>query len=147
MSFFEKLFALRSYPADKKVQTLYVDDLSAQVLEKFLESNCDDQDVKLIVVYESSTLSTKKSEFYKSLCDLDIFERRHLELLLKGHRLIPRHQKLSAPDTEYILSHYEKCNMPILSIHDPMSILYDFKQGDVIKITRQRGIFYRLVCD
>lgn len=143
--FFEKLFTLRGYAEDKCVQTLHVEELSALILERFLEKFGAEQGMKLIVVYETSILSTKKAEFYKSLCDLDIFERRHLELLLKGHRLIPQHQKLSTADAGYILSHYEKNNMPVISVNDPIAVLHDFKVGDIIRINRRRGIFYRLV--
>lgn len=143
---FKQLLQLRRCTPDT-VQTLYVEELQASTLEQFLGQICAEKMVKAIVVCDKISLSSKKISFYKALCDLDIFERKHLDLLLRGHRLIPPHERLSEDDAEHVLSHYGKINMPLMLTTDPMSILHDFKAGDVIKITRQRGIYFRVVID
>jgi DNA-directed RNA polymerase subunit H (RpoH/RPB5) len=145
MDLIEKLLELRKYPAQFPVQTLYIPDLKITDLERFIAQSCEDGLVKLIVVYETSSISKKKTTFYKTMCDLDIFEKKYLDLMLRGHRLVPLHEKLDAAARLHITQHYKENDLPLLSPSDPMAVLYDFKLGDIVKISRGRGPYFRLV--
>ena len=143
----QKLLKLRNYPKDFQICSLCIEDLKASDLEKFIEDSCKEGLVKLIVIYNTLTVSNKKITFYKSLCDLDIFEHKYLNLLLDGHRLIPRHELLSLEDRLVITRTYNEKDLPLLSFSDPIARLYDFKVDDIIKIHRPRGVYFRLVKD
>lgn len=141
----EKLILLRKYSENFSVKTMYSQELKTSDLEQFISQSCKEKLVKLIVVYETSSVSKKKITLFKGLCDLDVFEKRYLQLLLKGHRLLLPHEKLDEESKKCILSHYQEENLPLLSPNDPMAILYDFKTGDIVKISRARGPYFRLV--
>ena len=145
MNLLQELLDRRQYPEGYKIETLYCEDLSLADLETFLEKTYAEKLFKIIIVCENCLVSAKKINFYRTLCDIDIFVADHLRILLKGNRLVPPHDKLSTDDKTHVLSTYREEDLPQISSNDPISKLYDFKVGDVIKISRPNGIYFRIV--
>jgi DNA-directed RNA polymerase subunit H (RpoH/RPB5) len=142
----KRLFKLRGYELNEpSVRTMATEILIAADLEEFLQQGCEPGVNKLIVVCGTNRVPSKKISFYQSLCDLDVFEESQLDLLLTGHRLIPEHKKLDDETAAEICEKYGEQNLPSLCISDPICKLNDFKLGDIIKITRARGIYFRRV--
>lgn len=142
-----RLFEFRGYPAEFPVKTLCVPALDSATLERFISAACADAMVKLVVLYETCTVSNKKLVFFRTLCDLELFEGKYLALLLDGHRLLAPHEKLEGAARAEFLAHYAEENLPVLSVNDPMARLHDFKVGDVVQIRRPRGVYFRIVRD
>ena len=142
-----RLYQLRGYKDTDPIHIEYCEHLTLDQFEDLLQQACDEQWTKLIVIYDTSSVSNKKITSYKDIYDVTVFERRQLELLMRGHRLLPRFQKLSAVEQQHLIRKYGKINLPKLSVQDPMSMLYGFEIDEVVEISRKTGIYYRIVID
>ena len=65
------------------------------------------------------------------------------------HALVPKHEKINLSDINFCVKNNEE--WPKLYTTDPISQYYDYKPGDLIRITRTIGYpepihYFRLVC-
>lgn len=74
------------------------------------------------------------------------------EINIQKHVYVPKHEIIKAEEVERILKKFNiiKGQLPRISIKDPMVILLNAKEGDVIKITRKsetniKSPYYRVV--
>ena len=68
------------------------------------------------------------------------FETKELIVPVVMHPLVPPHKKVPAPPAGV-----QKKNLPVLTLEDPVSKYYWFKQGDVVEIDRGEYKYYRVV--
>ncbi|WP_455364491.1 DNA-directed RNA polymerase subunit H [[Eubacterium] cellulosolvens] len=56
-----------------------------------------------------------------------------------SHQLVPKHEILSAEDTEVLIKdyHIRPYQLPFIRAADPAVVSIDGKSGDIIKITRK----------
>ena len=98
----------------------------------------------------NSILKIKKEPQFQ-MCEffwLDI-----LQFNITKHKLVPQHQKISPKELKIIMSKYKLSHvnqLPRILQTDPIVQYYNFKRGDVIKITRPsptafRYVYYRTV--
>tara|TARA_B100001093_G_C26797439_1_gene1001793 strand:+ start:1237 stop:1881 length:645 start_codon:yes stop_codon:yes gene_type:complete len=85
--------------------------------------------------------------------NVTIFNYKKLMFNIVDHEYVPKHEKLSAEEkikllSDFMIRSYDK--LPLLSKQDPVCRYYNFRQNDVIKITRPSSsnkfhILYRFI--
>ena len=101
----------------------------------------------IIVVYkEDVTPATKKTLLSHSEDrQFELFAEEDLQYNITNHRLQPKFERLSQNDTEQFIKNYG-IKFGTLRIDRPISRFYNYKRGDVIRITRSCGyVNYRIV--
>lgn len=132
-----------------KVKPNTIRELAEEIQAEHLTANSE-----LIFVLKNrpnnSILKIKKEASFE-MCEffwLDI-----LQFNITKHRLVPIHQKVCLKDVKTLLNKYQLANvnqLPRIAITDPIVQYYNFKRGDVIKITRPSPtafiyVYYRTV--
>ncbi len=140
-----RLLQLRGWEHRTNVYTADCEELTTTALEDILEAATQTAATTILVVYSRQVVTPKKVATYQSLCDLELFERAHLRILLAGHRFMVSHTRLSEEERAIICRTYGEDNLPRLQVTDPMARLYGFKIGDVILIRRPQIYFRRVV--
>lgn len=108
-----------------------------------------------IIVYTDQITSTAKKaidnlEIIKPEgsivpAEIELFSLKELQYNLTKHILVPKHTKLSDEDSLQIRKKFGH-NLASILKTDPVVRFYNFKKGDIIKITRKEGyIMYRIV--
>tara|TARA_B100001741_G_scaffold75654_1_gene61221 strand:+ start:11983 stop:12600 length:618 start_codon:yes stop_codon:yes gene_type:complete len=102
----------------------------------------------IIVSVEGPTAFTKKEadQYYPNI---QFFTFKDLCVNITRHNLVPKHEKITKNDVEYEVSSDEE--WPKLYTTDAISQYYNYKPGDLVRITRTMGcaepvFYYRLVC-
>lgn len=106
----------------------------------------------IIVSLEGPTAFTKR-EAEQNYENVQFFTFQSLCINVTKHALVPKHEKLTKSERDqlnYSVSSSEE--WPKLYTSDAISQYYNYKPGDLIKITRTIGYpepvyYYRLVCD
>jgi len=70
---------------------------------------------------------------------LELFARQSLHHNITRHVLVPRHERISRTE------HPEAGKYPVIRKTDPIVRFYDFRVGDLIRIHRLDGIYFRIV--
>lgn len=101
-----------------------------------------------IVVFEGVPTPTVKN-LISTLPDLnlniELFKSEDLFFNITKHILVPKHEKINKQEQIQFKKSFGT-NIPILLKSDPISKFYNFKKGDIIKVTRKNGfISYRIV--
>lgn len=98
-----------------------------------------------IIIYNSSITSSAKKSIDIVDHHFELFSINELQLNITRHRLVPKHEKVTDEEKEYLEQNF-KGKLPILLVSDAVSKYYSFQKGDYIKITRKNGsIIYRFV--
>jgi DNA-directed RNA polymerase I, II, and III subunit RPABC1 len=108
-----------------------------------------------IIVYADQITSTAKKaidnlEIIKPEgtivpAEIELFSLKELQYNLTKHILVPLHTKLSDEESFQLKKKFGH-NLASILKTDPVSRFYNFKKGDIIKITRKEGyIIYRIV--
>jgi len=102
----------------------------------------------VILVYNGTITST----VYKILeiCNrqkYELFTEHELSIDLPNHELVPKHEKVMDIYAEFTtLQIADFKNYPKILNTDPVSKYYNFKSGDIIRITRKSGIVVYRQC-
>lgn len=98
----------------------------------------------IIVYKENITASAKK--LIESLEDFEIetFAKKELQYNLTKHRLVPLHEKIPDEEAKEIVKKFGT-KLAILLRGDAVSKFYNYKHGDLIRITRTDSVSYRIV--
>lgn len=119
---------------------------------KFINENeCN----SVIFIYKSNITIFAKNEFEKlskEQIQIEIFSESQLQFNITKHYLVPKHELLSNEEKSRVLKEL-RCDLkslPVIMLNDPISRYYNFKRGQMIKITRKsptNGIYtlYRVV--
>jgi DNA-directed RNA polymerase I, II, and III subunit RPABC1 len=106
----------------------YIDEIREQI-------TIDNLDIIIVLKIEPNN-TIYKLEKEKSV---QIMHCKELQINKTKHRLVPKHQKISDEDANEIIKKYSlisKTQLPIiLKDKDPICRYYNFKAGDIIKIT------------
>ena len=102
---------------------------------------------KCILIYSGIiTHSALKLVNISSNMQIELFTIDELQYNITHHRLVPNYQKLNSKESkEFKLKFGTK--FPVLLMKDPIRRFYNFKRGDVIKITDKYNdsLRYRIV--
>jgi len=117
--------------------------LSIQGIKDYMSiMNKEDYNRCIIVYRDSATSSAKKS---LENMDIELFSIKELQIDITEHRLVPKHERVSKEEKEYLDKNF-KGRLPTLLHTDPISRYYFFQRGEYIRITRKDGtIMYRVV--
>ena len=99
----------------------------------------------LVVVPNKLTPDAKKTVLsYKKM---QIINCESLFIPVGRHRHVPKHVRLSASESvEFEESRsISRDKLPVLLLSDPVSLYYGYEVGDIIRVDRPSGPFYRTV--
>jgi DNA-directed RNA polymerase I, II, and III subunit RPABC1 len=77
--------------------------------------------------------------------ELELFHANNLQYNPTKHFLVPKHELMSSEDVKKVKSKFDIKCLPRIKEDDPISLFYNFKKGDLIRVHRGTGICYRLV--
>lgn len=102
----------------------------------------------IIVSLEGPTAFTRK-EAEQNYKNIQFFLFKHLCVNITKHALVPKHERIDVNECHVTVSSSEE--WPKLYTTDTIAQYYNYKPGDLIRITRTVGypepvFFYRLVC-
>jgi DNA-directed RNA polymerase I, II, and III subunit RPABC1 len=121
------------------------DKVSIQSIKDFISIMNKDGYHYCIIIYRDSVTSSAKKSLEIMEYNIELFNINELQLNITEHRLVPKHEKPTKEEIEFLDKNY-KGKLPIILTTDPISRYYHYKRGEYIKITRQNGnILYRLV--
>lgn len=118
---------------------------------KQLRAWCEQNDSQTIIIcsLEGPTSFTRK-ETEQYTRSVQFFTFKELCVNITRHALVPKHEKVDADEraTNVFLKHPE--DLPRLYSTDKVSVYYDYKPGDIVKITRtiaysEPVVYYRMV--
>jgi DNA-directed RNA polymerase subunit H (RpoH/RPB5) len=103
----------------------------------------DTIDVKnVILVYNGGITSTVSKII--DLCyrqKFELFTEQEVTIDITQHYLVPLHEKVQDIHSEFTPQQIKDLkNIPKILCTDPISKYYNFKHGDIIRITRKNGI-------
>ena len=109
-----------------------------------------DNNIVIITISKpNNTILKIKNEF----TDIEFFWLNRLIVNITHHEYVPLHERLSPEKIPYIMEKFNLSNigqLPLIDRNDPICRYYNFKSGDICKITRNNrfsgnSIIYRLV--
>lgn len=126
------------FTMDIKININYIKDVTRLMNEQQIDH--------VILVYNGNiTINAQNINEIKSIYNIEFFSEKSFMYNITEHQLVPKHEKLDKNTAEYRAIAKEKMNLPHIFESDPMCKYYNFKSGDVLKITRKDIIIYRLV--
>ena len=136
---------------NKEGDTIYIEFVNGNKIklsilqEKIKKIKEAKENVTVVFVIKAKKNSGIKKLETKEKYNIQIFESKYLQINPTKHSLVPNHIKQSAEEIMLIRKNYRiLCNsqLPLLLQTDPISRYYNFKKGDVIKITNKREYNY-----
>lgn len=106
----------------------------------------------IIISLDGPTAFTKR-EAENMYNNVQFFQFRNLCVNIVRHKLVPKHERMTKEQVQQLPYNVASENQwPKLYKTDPVAQYYNFKKGDLIRITRTIGckepmFYYRLVCD
>jgi DNA-directed RNA polymerase subunit H (RpoH/RPB5) len=126
-----------------------------EIIDEINTKISDDKQLELTIVLKSEpNNSILKLQKDKTLGNMQIMWCKKLQFNITQHELVPEHTKLTEEEYIKIVQNYNivsKVQLPTLLKTDTISQYYNYKTGDIIKITntgtsQNSGyIFYRCV--
>ncbi len=90
-----------------------------------------------ILIFQEATLSCIQVAAQQREPYIEMINRTHVTVNPTLHRLVPRHELLSAEEVASLLRKgIAKIQLPVLLHSDPISRFYDFPQGSIVRIHR-----------
>lgn len=105
---------------------------------KYCEELNDNFDI-MFILKPKPNCGIRKLEF-KGENNVQIFWCKQIQFNITKHSLVPLHKKITDEEKENILLKYKilyKSQLPIISHQDPIVRWYNFKKGDIIRISRK----------
>jgi len=113
-----------------------------EIVDKIYENN---PNTSIIIVLKSKPSAVLRKLETKGDNNIQIFHIKHLQINPTNHSLVPIHIKLTENQVKELLNKYKiitKSQFPLLLQTDPIARYYNFKRGDVIKITSKHKNIY-----
>jgi len=120
-----------------------------------IRENSEYTNMELILILKTKPNNTVlKIEKEKNINNVQIMWCKQLQYNITKHTLVPKHTICSLEEEDIIMKKYSlvnKMQLPLLLRDDPVSRYYNYKLGDVIKITNTSSSinpnyeFYRCV--
>lgn len=108
----------------------------------------DARAAQLIVVVPHKLSPDAKKTAAAAAPALQVLLGESLFIPLGRHAHVPRHVALSEQDAQALEAArgIQRWHLPVLLLSDPASQYYGFREGDVVRIDRPAGAFFRTVC-
>ena len=110
-----------------------------EILQDIESKFNNDQQVEILFVLKSKpNNSILKIENEYNTMDVQIMWCKQLQFNITKHEYVPKHEKLSEPETDIILKRYNlnsKSQLPCILNNDVIVRYYNFKPGDILRIT------------
>ena len=107
----------------------------------------DESGLKHAIIIYNNTITPQANKTIETLpnMEIEIFLEKSLIYNITKHRLVPTHVNLSPAETMIFKKKYG-IKLPVIQKSDSIARFYNYKSGDIIKITRKDGIVvYRIV--
>jgi DNA-directed RNA polymerase subunit H (RpoH/RPB5) len=120
--------------------------LSVNTLRDII-SACESADMKRLVLVYNESITASANNTLKSITSVfvELFCITELMYNPTTHRLSSKHERVSEEEAKAIKTKYGK-DLPILLRSDKMARWYNFKSGEIIKVTRpSEHVIYRIV--
>ena len=101
----------------------------------------------IFIIRAKKSASMKKIET-KENYNIQIFESKYLQINPTKHTLVPIHLKQTEKEIEVLHQKYNimfNSQLPVLLQNDPIARYYNFKKGNVIKITNKHDYNYEKI--
>jgi DNA-directed RNA polymerase subunit H (RpoH/RPB5) len=121
--------------------------LNKSGMSKFLTMMNDAGSTHSIIVYQDNVTSMTSKSIDQSVdMEIELFALDELQFNITTHRLQPKSfDRLSPPESMKFRKSYG-VKIPIMKTIDPIARFYNYKHGDIIKITQRDGLVdYRIV--
>ena len=123
------IYNLRNAKSNKEFEELY------DVVTK--AHNMMEKDQIIVVVFDD--LTEKHRSLEVEFPNLTLFTYKNLMFNIVDHEFVPHHECLTAAEkikllSDFMIKDYNK--LPLISKFDPVCRYYNFKIGDVLRITR-----------
>ena len=121
-----------------------IDKLNIQIGKEYITNLLEEECEHLILIYTCITSSANKMFEELQHYTIELFNVNELMFNITKHVLVPKHVKISDNEKiEFMKRFGEK--IPIINVTDPISKIYNYKSGDIIKIIRPNNeISYRI---
>ena len=112
-----------------------------------------DSIVFILPIKISTSLSRVTNDVKYKNINIQFFSSKELIVDITEHSLNPKFEKINSEEISQLIEKYKienKTMLPIMLVSDPISRIYNFKPGDICKITRKsptnlKCISYRLI--
>lgn len=133
-----------------KVKVGPIKEILEEITEKYIDPEKDDVVLVLRGSYNSNIIKLSKDRAYKYI---QVFWMSSLLFNPTYHVFVPKHEKMSKDEVDELMEKYSlktKTQLPLISKDDAIVRYYNFKTGDVLRITRKSSaimetVFYRYV--
>ena len=132
-----------------KIKPNMIREIISQVnTEIFTMENC--RIVIVLLSKPNNTILKIKNEIYKNV---EFFWLNRLIVNITHHQYVPLHELIDSKEIPDIMKRYNLSSihqLPLIDRNDPVSRYYNYKPGDICKITRKNhisgiSVIYRLV--
>lgn len=114
--------------------------------------NTDGKEIEIIFIFEEKP-NSNMLKFLEKYNYCSYFCINNLQINITKHCLVPKHELINQEEIEDIMKKHNilsKNQLPLINRNDPVIKYYNFKPGDICKITRTNDvssevIFYRLI--
>jgi DNA-directed RNA polymerase subunit H (RpoH/RPB5) len=120
-----------------------------------IKQECEHSKLDLVIVLKQKPNNTfLKIEKDKSFNNIQLMYLKQLQFNITKHSLVPTHTKCSEEEVNDVMKRFgitSKTQLPVILRDDPVARYYNYKSGDVIRITNTNRpmnsnyIFYRHV--
>lgn len=127
------------FTGDIKININYIKEITHMMNE---------EGVKHVILVHNGNVTVNNNNLreIRSVYDIECFPEKSFMINLTHHKLVPRHEKMSPTDEHYLSVARDRPNLPHILDTDPVCRYYNFKAGDILKITRHNGtVAYRIV--
>ena len=140
-------FNVRGFKSKDKIISFLCEEekLCIQGIKEYMSIMNKEQYNRCIIVYRDSVTTSAKKSLEIMEYNIELFSIFELQLDITEHRLVPKHERVSKEEKEYLDKNY-KGKLPIILHTDPISRYYLFQRAEYIRITRKDGtVLYRIV--
>ena len=122
------------------------DKLNIDYMKEYIKLLSDNEIKSCIIVYNNDiTPSAKKVVENLFQYSIELFTLNELQFNITKHRLYNKHEKLNQEERREFVEKYG-IKIPVILEKDPVSRYFNFKKGNVIRVTRKNDIIvYRIV--
>ena len=124
----------------------YTNNFDMESLKEIIQKMEENETDHVIVIYKNGVTSATNISL-KSMHSkrIELFSRLNMTINITKHRLQPKFERLSDEEAKKFKKKYGT-QFGIMKSSMPPARFYDFKRGDIIRITRNNGyITYRIV--
>jgi DNA-directed RNA polymerase subunit H (RpoH/RPB5) len=142
--------SLTATKQDGSIFVVFFDDapkLNKAGMSKFLTMMNDAGSTHSIIVYQDNVTSMTSKSIDQSVdMEIELFSLDELQFNITTHRLQPKSFRRLNPTESLKFKQSYGVKIPVMKTTDPIARFYNYKHGDVIKITQIEGtIDYRIV--